>query len=255
MTPWVIFLLVANGAAYLVLNQLLAGSAQLGSLLAFQPAAVLSQPWTLVTYMFVHGSFGHLFWNMLALYFFGPRVELRLGGPRFIGLYVVSGLAGALLSFINPYVYIIGASGAVFGVQLAFARYWPRDRILIWGILPVEAWILVVLMTAVSLFGGLGRMGNVAHWAHLGGFAGAALYLAVMERLSPAQRFRSASRAPLASRLGDRATMEKWSRIQGDQLHEVNRTELERIRQVLAEHGVGGLSADERAFLERFSTR
>ena len=255
MTPWVIFLLVANGAAYLVLNQLLPGSAQLGSLLAFQPAAVLAQPWTLVTYMFVHGSFGHVFWNMLALYFFGPRVELRLGGPRFIGLYLVSGLAGALLSFINPYVYIIGASGAVFGVQLAFARYWPRDRILIWGILPVEAWLLVVLMTAVSLFGGLGQMGNVAHWAHLGGFAGAAIYLAVMERFSPAQRFRSATRAPLPSRLGDRATIEKWSRIQGDQLHEVNRTELERIRQVLAERGVGGLSADERAFLERFSAR
>src|SRR6476661_2927730 len=170
MTPWVIFLLVANGAAYLVLNQLLPPSAQLGSLLAFQPAAVLAHPWTLVTYMFVHGSFGHLFWNMLALYFFGPRVELRLGGPRFIGLYLVSGLAGALLSFINPFVYIIGASGAVFGVQLAFARYWPRDRILIGGILPVEAWVLVLLMTGVSLFGGLGQRGNVAHWAHLGGF-------------------------------------------------------------------------------------
>src|SRR4029079_18573037 len=118
---------------------------------------------------------------------------------------------GALLSFINPYVYIIGASGAVFGVQLAFARYWPRDRILIWGVLPVEAWLLVVVMTAVSIFGGLGQMGNVAHWAHLGGFAGAALYLAVMERFSPAQRFRAETRPPLASRLGERATLEKWS--------------------------------------------
>jgi hypothetical protein len=164
-------------------------------------------------------------------------------------------LAGALLSFINPYVYIIGASGAVFGVQLAFARYWPRDRILIWGILPIEAWLLVVIMTGVSLFGGLGQMGNVAHWAHLGGFAGAALYLAVMERFSPAQRFRSTSRAPVPGRLADRTTVEKWSRIRGDQLHEVNRTELERIQKVLAERGAGGLSADERAFLERFSAR
>jgi membrane associated rhomboid family serine protease len=255
MTPWVTFLLVANGAAYLLLNQLMPQNALLGSLLAFQPVSVLAQPWTLITYMFVHGSFGHLFWNMLALYFFGPRVELRLGGPRFIGLYLVSGLAGALLSFINPYVYIIGASGAVFGVQLAFARYWPRDRILIWGILPIEAWLLVVIMTGVSLFGGLGQMGNVAHWAHLGGFAGAALYLAVMERFSPAQRFRSTSRAPVPGRLADRTTVEKWSRIRGDQLHEVNRTELERIQKVLAERGAGGLSADERAFLERFSAR
>jgi membrane associated rhomboid family serine protease len=255
VTPWVVFLLVANGAVYLVLNQLLAQSGQLGSLLAFQPIGLLAQPWTLITYMFVHGSFGHLFWNMLALFFFGPRVELRLGGARFIGLYVVSGLAGALLSFINPYVYIIGASGAVFGVQLAYARYWPRDRILIWGILPVEAWILVVVMTAVSLFGGLGQMGNVAHWAHLGGFAGAALYLAVIERISPARQFRAESRVPLPGRLGERATLEKWSRIRGDSLHEVNRSELERIQRVLAERGMSGLTADERAFMERFSPR
>ena len=252
MTPWVLFLLLANGAVFLFVNQM---APQLGNVLAFQPLSVLAQPWTLLTYMFVHASFGHIFWNMLALYFFGPRVELRLGGARFIGLYLVSGLAGALLSFINPAVYIIGASGAVFGVQLAFARYWPRDRILIWGILPVEAWVLVLLMTGVSLFGGLGQRGNVAHWAHLGGFAGAALYLAVMERFSPARRFRAESTTPRAPRLGERASLEKWARIRGDELHEVNRSELERIRRILAEQGAAGLSADERAFLDRFSTR
>jgi membrane associated rhomboid family serine protease len=252
MTPWVLFLLLANGAVYLFVNQM---SPALGGWLAFQPLSVLVRPWTLVTYMFVHAGFGHLFWNMLVLYFFGPRVETRLGGARFIGLYLVSGLGGALLSFIDPAVFIIGASGAIFGVELAFARYWPRDKIYIWGVLPVEAWILVLVMTGVSLFGGLERAGNVAHWAHLGGFAGAALYLAVMERMSPARRFQKESRPSRPGLLGERAALEKWSRIRGDEMHEVNRTELERIRRILDERGVAGLTSDDRAFLERFSPR
>ena len=252
MTPWVLFLLLANGAVFLFVNQM---SPELGAWLAFQPLSVFVRPWTLITYMFVHAGFGHLFWNMLVLYFFGPRVETRLGGARFIGLYLVSGLGGALLSFIDPAVFIIGASGAIFGVELAFARYWPRDKIYIWGVLPIEAWLLVVVMTGVSLFGGLERSGNVAHWAHLGGFAGAALYLAVMERMSPARRFRQESRPARPGLLGERASLEKWSRIRGDDMHEVNRTELERIRRILNERGVAGLSSDDRAFLERFSPR
>jgi membrane associated rhomboid family serine protease len=258
MTPWVMFLLLANGAVYLLINQM---APLYAGLLAFQPLGLLARPWTPITYMFVHASFGHIFWNMLTLYFFGPRVESRLGGTRFIGLYVVSGLAGALLSFIDPAVFIVGASGAVFGVELAYARYWPRDRIYIWGILPIEAWLMVLLMTGVSLFGGLGRVGNVAHWAHLGGFAGAALYLAVLDRLSPSRQFKAASRSGggAAGRvlrpgiLGERAALEKWSRIRGDDLHEVNRAELERIRRIITERGVSALSADERAFLDRFS--
>nr|MBA2628072.1 rhomboid family intramembrane serine protease [Gemmatimonadales bacterium] len=229
----------------------------LADMLAFQPAALAARPWTILTYMFVHAGFGHIFWNMLALYFFGPRVELRLGGARFIGLYVVSGLAGALLSFINPAVYIVGASGAVFGVQLAFARYWPRDRILIWGVLPVEAWVLVLVMTGMSVFGGLGRVGNTAHWAHLGGFGGAALYLWLMERLSPATRFRQvAAAAPLTGGvLANRGAVERWSKIRGEDLHEVNRAELDRIRAVLAARGPSALTNEDRAFLDRFSAQ
>jgi hypothetical protein len=110
-------------------------------------------------------------------------------------------------------------------------------------------------MTGVSLFGGLERAGNVAHWAHLGGFAGAALYLAVMERMSPARRFQKESRPSRPGLLGERAALEKWSRIRGDEMHEVNRTELERIRRILDERGVAGLTSDDRAFLERFSPR
>ncbi|MEO8227745.1 MAG: rhomboid family intramembrane serine protease [Gemmatimonadota bacterium] len=254
MTPWVGFLILANAVVYLVINQTMP---QLASLLQFRPMSVAALPWTPLTYMFVHAGFSHIFWNMLVLYFFGPRVETRLGGKRFIGLYFVSGLGGALLSFINPEIAIIGASGAVFGVELAFARYWPRDRIYIWGVLPVEAWLLVVIMTGVSIFGGLGRVGNTAHWAHLGGFAGAAVYLWLMERFSPARQFRQSAK-PSPRGVGmivDRGAVERWSQIRGEDLHEVNRAELDRIRSVIADRGPSALTPDDRAFLDRFSAR
>jgi membrane associated rhomboid family serine protease len=220
----------------------------------------MARPWTPLTYMFVHADFWHLFFNMLSLFFFGPRVEERLGKGHFLALYLVSGLSGALLSFLTPAALIVGASGAVFGVQLAFARYWPRVRILIWGILPIEARWLVVIMTLISLKGGFSGGGGIAHWAHLGGYIGAAVFLLVMDRLSPARSFRSrasgATPAPVAARvLGDRASLERWSRIRAEDLHEVNRMELERIRTRIEKDGVGALTASDREFLDRFSGR
>jgi len=103
MTPWVKRLLIANVGVYLL--QL--AYPELTSLFAFSASGFLTAPWTPITYMFVHGGIGHIFFNMLVLYFFGPRVEARLGGGRFITLYFVSGLTGALLSTYNPAVPII----------------------------------------------------------------------------------------------------------------------------------------------------
>src|SRR4029079_11028565 len=99
-----------------------------------------TRPWTLVTYMFLHAGLGHIFWNMLGLYFFGPRVESRMGSQRFITLYFVSGIVGALFSVVlAPRFAVLGASGAVLGVLMAFARFWPRERLYIWGVLPIDA--------------------------------------------------------------------------------------------------------------------
>src|SRR3954463_4882013 len=120
------------------------------SLLMFVPSEALVHPWTVVTYMFLHGGFGHIFFNMLALYFFGPPVEQRMGGNRFITLYLLSGIVGALFSIVLR-VPVIGASGAVMGVSLAFARFWPRQQILIWGVLPIEARWLVILYAAIDI--------------------------------------------------------------------------------------------------------
>jgi membrane associated rhomboid family serine protease len=251
MTKWSGLLIIANIAAYVwrlqVPEQALA--------FAFVPSLFLIQPWTVFTYMFLHANFSHILFNMLGLYFFGPQVEDRLGGGRFLTLYFVSGLFGAATSMVlSPHSPIIGASAAVFGVQLAFAYFWPRAQLLIWGIVPVEARTLIVIMTIISLLGGTGiMMRGVAHFAHLGGFLGGWLVLKVFgvrrfeDRLRPhVSKERPASPSP--------GTAERWKRIPLERLHPVNREEAERVLAKLEAGGPSGLTAEEQAFLDRFTS-
>jgi membrane associated rhomboid family serine protease len=221
----------------------------------FIPRLFLIRPWTIVTYMFLHAGIWHLVFNMLALYFFGPRLESRLGGRQFLYLYFISGIMGALLSvFFSPNAAIIGASGAVFGVLLGFARYWPRERIYIWGVLPIEARALVVVATIVSLYFGFRGGGNVAHFAHLGGFLGGFLYLKWWGRRSPAARFKAKAQAPVrAKSAGGHTDVNRWQRINREEMHPVNQEELDRVLDKIGASGVGSLTNDERDFLERFS--
>lgn len=255
MTPWVLRLLIANIAVFLFLGR----DTPLFSDLVLIPAFVPARPWTLVTYMFLHANFGHIFANMLSLFFFGPRLEAHLGSGRFLGLYFVSGIAGALLSFVfSPYAPIIGASGAVFGVMVGFARYWPREPIYFWGVLPVQARLLVIALAAIDLASGLGLglgRGNIAYFAHVGGFIGGYLYLLIAERgrlhRPRARSFPSRPSAPPVSR----GNMQKWSRINRDALHPVNRAEYDRIMQKIQEEGPARLTERERAFLDMFADR
>ena len=214
------------------------------------PILIPYRPWTVVTYLFLHAGFAHLFFNMLALYFFGPRLEARIGGRHFIGLYLTSGIVGALVSLVTPTALIVGASGAVFGVMLGFAHYWPRDPVYIWGLLRIEARWLVILMTVMALFGGFTGQQGIANFAHLGGFAGGFLYLRWMELRSPAARFRAAARRMPRGREDD---LERWRKVRPDTLHPVNREEYERVMAKVEVTGAVSLTPDERAFLDRFS--
>lgn len=253
MTPWVLRLIVANTTVYLLtmaLPGLLGG-------LVLVPALILQRPWSVVTYMFLHGGLGHLFFNMLAMFFFGPRVEQRLGERRFLILYFASGVAGALLSAVfSPWSAIVGASGAVFGVMLAFAWFWPRDQILIWGIIPIEARWMVALMTGLALFGGFsGAQGGIAHFAHLGGFLGGWICLKVWGSRSAARQFQARMAPPRRPLETQESALARWRRIRRENLHEVNRGELDRILDKINATGVGSLTPGEREFLERFAAR
>ncbi|MGH7483002.1 MAG: rhomboid family intramembrane serine protease, partial [Longimicrobiales bacterium] len=175
LTPWVKRLIIANGAVFLLTALLPAVVAYL----AFVPLLTLRHPWTLVTYMFVHAGFLHILFNMIGLFFFGPPLEARWGAREFVRYYLICGLGGAALSFIfAPNAAVVGASAAVFGVMLAFALHWPDAPIYIWGILPVKAkWLIAILAAASLLSAVAGGSSNVAHFAHLGGFAAGWLYL------------------------------------------------------------------------------
>lgn len=252
MTPWVLRLLIANVAVFFL--QL--SFTGITEMLAFRPVTALTRPWTILTYMFLHGGMGHLFFNMIALFFFGPRLEDRLGSAHFIRMYLVCGIMGAVLSLVfSPYASIIGASGAVYGVMLGFAWFWPRDQIFIWGVFPVEARWLILFMTVMTLVGGARGGGMVAHFAHLGGFVGGFAYLKLMQSRSGQERFKRQAR-PITPRVETTAgAMERWSRIPREKLHEVNRSELDRILDKISASGIGSLTPGEREFLDRFSTR
>jgi membrane associated rhomboid family serine protease len=250
MTPWVRRLIVANVVMYL--------ASQVYPIIYYElllvPALIPRRPWTLVTYMFLHDRNGlsHILFNMLALFFFGPRVEARTGSRNFIWLYLVSGITGALLSLVfTPRAYIIGASGAVFGVSFAFAYFWPRDRIYIWGVLPIEARWLVVLTTAIAIFGGFtGAQSGVAHFAHLGGYAGGWAYLWWMNRRATAGRraWQQKVSAPAATVDSRRIATIDLSRV-----HPVNRDEVNRILDKVNRSGLESLTSEERTFLSHFA--
>ncbi|MFV1985872.1 MAG: rhomboid family intramembrane serine protease [Gemmatimonadota bacterium] len=230
---------------------------------ALVPALVLQKPWTLITYQFLHdrSGLGHIFFNMLGLFFFGPRLEERLGGRHFLGLYLVSGVVGAIVHILfsalpisdgGLAVPMVGASAAVYGVLLGYARFWPKDKILIWFIIPIEIRTAVIGLTLISLWFGLGSGGgNVAYFAHLGGFLGGWLYLRWMEHRSPARQFQRKIDGP-AGRMGDRQLKDRWEAIDAERLHEVNRQEYDRIAQQVDDAGWNSLTDRQKTFVERF---
>jgi len=252
MTPWVTRLIFLNAGVFL-LQQLMPG---LSNGLALIPVMLPYRPWTIITYMFLHGGFLHIFFNMLMLFFFGPQVEARLGSRAFVGLYFTSGISAAIASVVlTPHAGVIGASGAVFGVMLAFAMYWPRAPIYIWGVLPIEARWLILLLAGLELFHSVaGTEQGIAHFAHLGGIAGSFAFLKWTEWRSPARRFKR--KAAVAPRRASEVTdLQRWHTIPRDDIHPVNREELDRILDKIGASGLKSLTPDELAFLERFSTK
>jgi membrane associated rhomboid family serine protease len=248
VTPWVRRLIVANIIVFF-LQQLVPG---VTDALAFIPALFLSRPWTAVTYMFVHDprSLTHILFNMIALYFFGPRVEERLGSRRFITLYGLAGITGALVSSIfSPLNPIVGASGAVFGVMVAFAMFWPTAQIYIFGILPLEARIALILMILYSLWSGFRGGSGVADFAHLGGIAGGWLYLKWLNARAGTKRFRSKATGPAPVA---KDNLLNWKRVDPKAVHEVNRDEVNRILDKISAKGLASLTNEERLFLSNF---
>ena len=144
----------------------------------------LFRPWQLLTYAFLHDphNWAHILFNMFALFMFGRSLELYWGGRRLLLYYLICVLAAAATQLAVEYAAgggeaVIGASGGVFGILLAFAWYFPRQRLFLIPIpIPIPAWLFVTGYGLIELFFGVtGREAGVAHFAHLGGMLGGAL--------------------------------------------------------------------------------
>jgi rhomboid family protein len=149
------------------------------------PAPASFHAWQLVTYAFLHDptDIWHIIFNMFALYMFGPSLEQFWGGRRFIGYYFACLIAAGATQLAVDCVFhaadaTIGASGAIFGILLAFGMLFPRARLLLYFVIPMPAWLFVAGYAVLELFFGVtGREASVAHFAHLGGMLGGALMM------------------------------------------------------------------------------
>jgi membrane associated rhomboid family serine protease len=259
LTPWVRGLIIANVAVFLVTL----ASPRIANELAFVPSLILVRPWTLLTYMFVHGGFLHILFNMLGLFFFGPPLEARWGSREFAKFYFICGAGGALLSFLFAKSAIIGASAAVYGVGLAFAMNWPDTPIYIYGILPVPAKILFAIVVAFSLFSAFGgRSDGVAHFAHLGGIAAAFIYLKWdgRRRSSALREWRKrAARPRLTVVPGKPESAERGSAAGGVRPGSADEArlldELDRVLDKISASGMSSLTPAERKLLDEASRR
>lgn len=179
MPPVTLALLAPNIGVFLLQ---MSGGAGLG-LFALQPGSGFA-PWQLVTYAFLHGGLSHLLFNMLGLYMFAPDVERLVGSRFFAFFYVAAVIAAGLLHLLVTPVAVVGASGGLFGVLLAFGWYFPHRRVmLLIPPIPMSARTLVVVFAVVELFFGVTQTNaGVAHFAHLGGMLGGWLMIELRRR-------------------------------------------------------------------------
>jgi rhomboid family protein len=192
--PVIKWLLISNTALLFLVNFLLVpftvggipiggGNGLLTYFLALWPLGTNFWPWQLFTYMFLHGGIGHLFFNMLALWMFGMELENVWGSRKFLVFYLLCGLSGGLANLlvaplIGQAAPTVGASGAVFGVLIAFGMMFPNRPIYLYFLLPVRAKYLIAVWIGIELFYGVaGTSDGVAHFAHLGGAAVGFLYM------------------------------------------------------------------------------
>ena len=193
--PVIKYLLISNIGVFILqfffLDTLRAGSVPIGDLFVknfalFTYESPFFRPWQLFTYMYMHGGFSHLFFNMFALWMFGMELENMWGSKTFFIFYTVcgvgAGIANAflapLVSYIPPNVPTVGASGSIYGVLIAFGMIFPNRYIYIYFMLPIKAKYLIIIYILIEVFAVASQsQSGIAHIAHLGGGVVGFLYV------------------------------------------------------------------------------
>lgn len=228
--------------------------------------------WQFFTYMFLHGNIWHIFFNMLILWMFGAELEYNWGSRDFFLFYIICGIGGGLLVWLTAFTSLssslsptIGASGAIFGLLVAFGLMWPDRLIFIWGIIPMKALHMVLLFGALDLFSGLTRSGgNIAVFAHVGGGLTGYLYLKFgwrmavhLEGFSNRWKRRRFTVMDGGASRGFGHDSETTRKHEDDDAgtHPDFSEEVDRILDKIARDGIDSLSDREKKILERASNR
>jgi len=176
LDSWVNKVVVATVAVYVLQQLFRPGFTRVFSL---SPWAVVHKfyVWQIFTYMFLHFNVWHLLFNMFIVWMFGSALESVWGSRRFFRYYITCGVSAALFAFIFAYNSLtLGASGAGFGLLLAYGMLFPDNLIYIWFLFPVKAKHLVIFLGVFQLLQGISGPSNIAYFAHLGGMAGGLLF-------------------------------------------------------------------------------
>lgn len=281
--------LIAINVAILFLQLTIVPQESMQSALGFSFASAPSRWWTVLTYMFVHHDFWHLFWNVYALFLFGPRLEHLWGTKKFTFFYLLSGLGGLIcysLFFRDSGALLLGASGAIFGVMGAYALQWPKQEVYLFWVLPMRVLTLVLLLVgfnlAMGVFGLAGGGTDVAYFAHLGGFIVAWLYMRTPPSVSIEQLRQRISQVPDTEdppRAIPRALPRSRERVEEiDEIvakskaiaakrptaitparkaapRDLKADDVNRVLDKISAEGLDSLTSDERAILEEMSRR
>jgi membrane associated rhomboid family serine protease len=267
LTPWVGRLIIANAVVLLLLLTVFTSQALQGAL-RFAPGEALHRPWTFITYMFVHAGLLHLLVNMLMLFVFGPPVEHRIGGRAFILYYLYCGIGAAVLCLIlsgfmaSAAAPVVGASGAVLGVAVAFAMLWPDAELLVFPLpMPVKARTFILVMVGLEVvLSQVAPNDGVAHLAHVGGAGFGFLFfrLQALSRRSPHPPPRAVERVVMVQsgaaepeRRTPPTPLRPRRRAEADPVA----AEVDRVLDKISEQGMNSLTAAERRFLDEVARK
>lgn len=283
MTRAVQWLLALNIGVYF-LQLTLFGSDAVFSALALNPARFPAAWWTLVTYMFVHAWLAHLAFNLFTLWMFGPKLEQIWGTRVFAQFYLWCGLGGAIAHLLLAQnSAVIGASGAISGVLVAYALHWPDDEVYLFGVIPMKSRWLIAAMIATNIIFALSPNSGIDWTAHVGGMGFGWLFLklysmggldrvrgwvsSVPEESEEMPRAVPRSRAPMQDRQrgvdeivarSNAVVLRESKPLQRVAKQETPKEHAARVNTVLdkiSRQGIASLSRDERRLLDDMSRK
>lgn len=249
------------------LLQMLGGNNFIIPAFAFNPdpTTALLQPWRLVTYMFLHAGLLHILFNMLWLWWMGRPVEQTLGPRTFTVIYFGSGIGGALLDIAFAQLVginlVIGASGAVFGIMVAFAMLYPRMPIMLFLLPPIEARYVVAGLIALNLVF-LGSSDGTARIVHIGGAGIGYLLMRYQQQgfdlsslVRPIERFWYNLKGTYQRKKSTRKSSNLRSVSDVEIVEETEQSELDEILEKISKKGYDGLTKEEKKKLFELSKK